>query len=562
MMRCDELTRVTGPCAPTRDGRSEREKSWPDSIAAPLGRRCRLLVSVAMGRSSFLVAVAVVATILTLMSSSSMISSSTRLDVRHSITVLNDISSSAADGLRTYMSTSEPLAGNGSPTDVDMAGVGDMAAAVPAVDATAVPKGGADASPPPFPPPPAPLTTVPESEYDGYFLYARPETLPAGDPTYVKRLLKSLLGMAVLLKRTLVLPAALCNCRDANLTQCDGPRAPAPFDCPLREALDLSAWQAASLIKFKPARFLLPTNGVVIPDLVRCSHLRVLLPDGMDDSEMTYALRSYADVRWLEVDTADRAFCGWDTRMPGNPKRQADFLTFADGLLGASPPTTMNVCTHYRGGTGEVLQFRNLGCQGKHEVLAPRENLPDTVRQLPVGTDVMVTFATGAVSTMAINWVLTVRRIGVKEVVIGALDEQARAISDPISRLRPPSLAFARLRSPSPAFSHLLLDCAQMMTACAAANVPCVLVRGGGMQEELKKCGGNMRKCPAIYPLMSVLKVGAISPPSAHPSLPPLPFSHPLLTIVRWASIASCSPLATMCGRATPTPSLPTTHGQ
>ena len=47
----------------------------------------------------------------------------------------------------------------------------------------------------------------------------------------------------------------------------------------------------------------------------------------------------------------------------------------------------------------------------------------------------------------------------------------------------------------------------QMMTACEAAGVPCVLVRGGGMQEELKKCGGNMRKCPAIYPLMSVLKV-------------------------------------------------------
>jgi hypothetical protein len=26
-------------------------------------------------------------------------------------------------------------------------------------------------------------------------------------------------------------------------------------------------------------------------------------------------------VRWLEIDTADKAFCGWDTRMPGNPRR-------------------------------------------------------------------------------------------------------------------------------------------------------------------------------------------------------------------------------------------------
>jgi hypothetical protein len=40
-------------------------------------------------------------------------------------------------------------------------------------------------------------------------------------------------------------------------------------------------------------------------------------------------------------------------------------------------------------------------------VLAPRENLPPNVRQLPKDTDVMVTFATGAVSTMAVNWVET-----------------------------------------------------------------------------------------------------------------------------------------------------------
>ena len=74
-------------------------------------------------------------------------------------------------------------------------------------------------------------------------------------------------------------------------------------------------------------------GGAPLPDIVRCSHLRVLLPDGMDDSELSFALRSYADVRWLEVDTADKAFCGWDTRMPGNPKRQSDFVEAADALL-------------------------------------------------------------------------------------------------------------------------------------------------------------------------------------------------------------------------------------
>ena len=44
-------------------------------------------------------------------------------------------------------------------------------------------------------------------------------------------------------------------------------------------------------------------------------------------------------------------------------------------------------------------------------MLAPRENLPKQMRDLPADTDVMVTFATGAVSTMAVNWVETVRRL-------------------------------------------------------------------------------------------------------------------------------------------------------
>ena len=50
--------------------------------------------------------------------------------------------------------------------------------------------------------------------------------------------------MAVLLKRHLVLPAALCACRDRALTQCEG-EAVAPFGCPLRRGLALPAslWQ-------------------------------------------------------------------------------------------------------------------------------------------------------------------------------------------------------------------------------------------------------------------------------------------------------------------------------
>ena len=88
----------------------------------------------------------------------------------------------------------------------------------------------------------------------------------------------------------------------------------------------------------------------------------------------------------------------------------------ADALLKTPShpsPVPMHVCTHYRGGTGEVLQFRNLGCNAKHEVTARREKLPANLRELPNGTDIMVTFATGSVATMACNWVATVRKAGV-----------------------------------------------------------------------------------------------------------------------------------------------------
>lgn len=154
--------------------------------------------------------------------------------------------------------------------------------------------------------------------YEGHFLAAQDELVPQTDPSYLRRLLRSMLGVAMLLNRTLVIPAALCNCRGANLTQCDGPPV-APFDCPLREALPAEKWtgKRSTLnelgVVIRPARFM---YGAV-PDNVRCSHFRVLLPDGMDDSELTFALRSYAAIRWLEVSKAADTFCGWDTRQPG-----------------------------------------------------------------------------------------------------------------------------------------------------------------------------------------------------------------------------------------------------
>ena len=133
-------------------------------------------------RASYFVALAVGATVLTMTYSGSMLSSSSALDVRHSIQVLDDVRSAAVPMLRTYMSSDAPL------THAGEAAL-DYVTSITGINT----QRGADASPPPFPPPPAPLTTAEQqakvahlapfapSDYDGYFLYARPETLPSGD---------------------------------------------------------------------------------------------------------------------------------------------------------------------------------------------------------------------------------------------------------------------------------------------------------------------------------------------------------------------------------------------
>ena len=423
------------------------------------------------------------AALLTLLCSSRLLGSA-NLATRHKVEETG-ATSAWLPSLSEYMHSSNLLSdGDGAPHGADASSPPPTTAAPPLVRATSM-----DAASSPVPITAAsplaratPMATFTDADYDDHFITAR--DVRRADPAYLRRLLKSLLGMAVLLKRTLVLPPALCNCRDAALTDCDGPAAPSPFDCPLRLQLDADAWRSSQLVKVRPARFLLhgpASASAPVPDIARCSHLRVLLPDGMDDSELSYALRSYASTRWLEVDVAEKAFCGWDTRMPGNPQRMQDFTRRADALLAggdasAAPATQLHECTHYRGGTGEVLQFSNLGCNARHEVTARREKLPANLRGLPNGTDIMVTFATGSVATMACNWVATVRRAGVQEVLIGALDQK-------------------------------------MMDACAEANVPCILIEGGAITRDLaRRTAENVREDPKSYPKLSILKVGSAPP--------------------------------------------------
>ena len=251
---------------------------------------------------------------------------------------------------------------------------------------------------------PAQQAMQPPLSAEGRFLVASVEAELGGDATSLRQLLRSLLGMAVLLQRTLVLPAALCNCRDAQLTECEGEAKP-PFDCPLREALRTERWLAHPYLReqgveLRPARFVL---GGAMPERLRTSHVRVLLPDGMDDTEMTFALRQYDDAL-LEVQRAHKAYCGWDVRLPGNAAKLAAFDAAADELLetvGGAPAARLHRCEHYRGGTGEVLQFTNVGQAGsKHAVTASRDKLPASVRDLPANTDIMVTFATGSVAEL------------------------------------------------------------------------------------------------------------------------------------------------------------------
>ena len=361
--------------------------------------------------------------------------------------------------------------------------------------------------PPPtqLPPPPPPSTSLPAISthfntnfFDGNYLIASHEALPTSfgtgsiDVNAARQLLKSLLGLARLLNRQLILPAALCNCEVVHqagtlkrLTNCVG-EVVAPFGCPLRAPLDrllpLDRWQAQSSTasSLRPADLLVRTPKAVPADLRR-SHVRVLLPDGMSDGETRYALRSYGDTRVLEIERALHAYCGWDPNHD-HAHEGAAFEKHAEALLeppdakdaATHAPTALNPCTHFHGGAGEVQRFTNVGTAGDYTaVSAAFADLPESVRNLPNGSDLVITFATGSVATMALNWASAARKAGVNDILIGALDEL-------------------------------------MMNECAKANQPCVLIRGGNISRLLSQDGAaqNLRSRPSLYPKMSVLKVG------------------------------------------------------
>ena len=223
------------------------------------------------------------------------------------------------------------------------------------------------------------------------FLMAQHEpiaTVGAHSVHDAQRLLKSLLGLARLLGRTLVLPATLCDCKTAHadahadamlsntLSGFVG-EAVAPFGCPLRgplaSMLHLEAWRDARVRKMLRPANLLTRDPAAVPRELRSSHVRVLLPDAMSDGETRYALRSYSDTRLLEIERASQAYCGWDARHDKKSEGPA-FDAWADALLQPTEaflaswrdvtlrsPTALVPCQHFHGGAGEVQRFTNIG---------------------------------------------------------------------------------------------------------------------------------------------------------------------------------------------------------
>jgi hypothetical protein len=156
---------------------------------------------------------------------------------------------------------------------------------------------------------------------DKFLLARSEEKLQGREQTRV--LLKNLLGVAAVLNRTLILPHDTCMCT-GPLDSC-GSWPVLPFGCPLRLPLDTVngcfSWCAALLERDEHAwpRVLPSHSPNQIPETIRRSQTRVVLPEGLTDLELERALEHYKEVRILELGTAagssnSARFCGWESQ--------------------------------------------------------------------------------------------------------------------------------------------------------------------------------------------------------------------------------------------------------
>ena len=96
--------------------------------------------------------------------------------------------------------------------------------------------------------------------------------------------MRALLGMAALLGRTLILPAGAAALDEAELARLG-----------VRTKLAGVAGSAAL---------------AALPESLRCSHVRLESPAGLDSEQLAHALRHYASTRILEFDRPHHTYCG------------------------------------------------------------------------------------------------------------------------------------------------------------------------------------------------------------------------------------------------------------
>ena len=198
---------------------------------------------------------------------------------------------------------------------------------------------------------------TPSADFDGGFVFAR-----HAKTDNIQHLLRSLLGVAQVLDRTLVLPRELCDCQGSSSTEAclTSTLVASPFGCTPRVTLNPRAWLNSTWRgRIQPSSFLLRKD---MPEDVRRSHVRVLLPDGMDDAELLYALRSYGTTRLLEIDRAAHSFCGWDMRRQGAKQTQGTFYAETAAMLSPSDArggamAVLDRCTHYHGEGSVVFDW-------------------------------------------------------------------------------------------------------------------------------------------------------------------------------------------------------------
>jgi len=325
------------------------------------------------------------------------------------------------------------------------------------------------------PTPPSPASIASAGPSENFLLATRlPRDAPAVSPAEAAQVLRSLFSIASLLNRTLVLP----------------PSHPA-FDAAELARLGVRTHSASELSA--PAL-------AALPEALRCSHVRLESPAGLDSEQLAHALRHYASTRILEFDRPHESYCG------PSPRASAALVTTEaslDRLMHAHGEKLLAQCSRSLR-EEEISQYWDMGkCKGHRVSVA----LPPEISRLPRGSDLLVTFSTGSVATMAHNWVAALAKAGVREgVIIGALDQK-------------------------------------MQDECTKRSLPCVPVIGDqSTTRDLKKCkSGNIRSCPSQYPKMSILKVG---PPAAPV---PIPDSNP-------AAIPDSNTVPSSVGHTTPLP--------